>query len=328
LVYGPDRGLVSERADSFARKTGLPLDDVFSVTKLTAADLADDPGKLVDEARTVPMFAGKRLVWVKGAPATGPLVEAIADLVGDPPQDLWLLIEAGDLKKSSKLRTLFEKSPRSVALPCYSDGARDVDRLIDEELAAASISIGLDARHALKQLLGGDRLATRGEIRKLILYAHGQDSIELPDIAAVVGDASALNQDGIVDAILKGDPAEMDSAFSRLSATGAPPFLSLAAAMRQFQLLQLLRGEVENGKSASAAVASARPPIFFARKSIIERAVGALDLAFINRALDRLQQATLKSRQNSELAAQVVRQTLLALALETNAGLRRASGRR
>ncbi|RWC61979.1 MAG: DNA polymerase III subunit delta, partial [Mesorhizobium sp.] len=27
LLYGPDRGLVSERAKAFAGKTGLPLDD-------------------------------------------------------------------------------------------------------------------------------------------------------------------------------------------------------------------------------------------------------------------------------------------------------------
>ncbi|RWD39907.1 MAG: DNA polymerase III subunit delta, partial [Mesorhizobium sp.] len=31
LLYGPDRGLVAERAKTFAAKTGLPLDDPFSV---------------------------------------------------------------------------------------------------------------------------------------------------------------------------------------------------------------------------------------------------------------------------------------------------------
>lgn len=329
LLYGPDRGLVAERADSFARKTGLPLDDVFSVTRLSAADLSDDPGRVVDEARTVPMFAGKRLVWIRGVPATGPLVDAIGDLVGDPPPDMWIVVEAADLKKSAKLRMLFEKSPRSIALPCYSDAARDIDRLIDEELTVASTSIGLEARQALKRLLGGDRLATRGELQKLILYAHGKESIELSDVAAAVGDASALNQDAIVDAILRGDPAEMDSSYSRLIATGTPPFLSLAAAMRQFHALQLLRGEVEcNGKSAAAAVASSRPPVFFTRRAIVEKAVGALDIDYINRALERLQQAILKSRQNPDLAVPLVRQALLAIALETHSLLRRTSGRR
>ena len=55
LIYGPDRGLVSERAKAFAEKTGLPLDDPFSVVKLDAAEAERDQGRLLDEARTVPM---------------------------------------------------------------------------------------------------------------------------------------------------------------------------------------------------------------------------------------------------------------------------------
>ncbi|RWB96656.1 MAG: DNA polymerase III subunit delta, partial [Mesorhizobium sp.] len=34
LLYGPDRGLVAERAKAFAGKTGLSLDDPFSVVRL------------------------------------------------------------------------------------------------------------------------------------------------------------------------------------------------------------------------------------------------------------------------------------------------------
>lgn len=329
LVYGPDRGLVSERAGVFAAGTGLPLDDVFTVTRFSAADLADDPGRLLDDARTVPMFAGRRLVWVRDIPPSGPLVDAVGDLVASPPEDTLLLVEAGDLKKAARLRSLFEKSDSAIALPCYGDGVRDIDRLIDEEIGASGMTITLEARQALKRLLGGDRLASRGEIAKLLLYAHGRREIGLEDVAAAVGDASALSQDEIVDAILKGNPAEMDTAYARMVATGAPPFLSLATAARQFQTLQILRGEVENNrKTAAAAVASSRPPVFFSRRATFEAAVGAFDMAFINRSLDRLFKATLRSRQHPDLAVPLVRQALLALSLEAAAEMRRASARR
>ncbi|TIX18960.1 MAG: DNA polymerase III subunit delta, partial [Mesorhizobium sp.] len=33
LLYGPDRGLVAERAKAFAGKTSLSLDDPFSVVR-------------------------------------------------------------------------------------------------------------------------------------------------------------------------------------------------------------------------------------------------------------------------------------------------------
>ncbi|MDO9306698.1 MAG: DNA polymerase III subunit delta, partial [Mesorhizobium sp.] len=67
LIYGPDRGLVSERAAAFAMRTGLPLDDAFAVIRYDASDLEQDPGRLIDEARMVSMFGGERLIWIRNA---------------------------------------------------------------------------------------------------------------------------------------------------------------------------------------------------------------------------------------------------------------------
>ena len=62
LLYGPDRGLVAERGKTFAERTGLPLDDPFSVVKLDGAEVERGDGRLLDEARTVPMFSERRLL--------------------------------------------------------------------------------------------------------------------------------------------------------------------------------------------------------------------------------------------------------------------------
>jgi HD-like signal output (HDOD) protein len=53
LFYGPDAGLVSERADDFCKKTNVNLTDPFSTMRLNAEDVADDKSRLQDEAFTV-----------------------------------------------------------------------------------------------------------------------------------------------------------------------------------------------------------------------------------------------------------------------------------
>ena len=65
LIYGPDHGLVAERGASFAKRTGLSLDDPFTVIRLDGSTLAQEPGRLTTEARTVPMFGGDRLIWIR-----------------------------------------------------------------------------------------------------------------------------------------------------------------------------------------------------------------------------------------------------------------------
>jgi len=316
LVYGPDRGLVSERARLFAEKSGLPLDDPFSVVKIDAAD-ADQPGRLLDEARTVPMFADRRLVWVRGVGSQSAIAADIAALVEEPPSDCLVLIEAGDLKKNAGLRTTVERGNRAIALPCYSDDARSIDAVIDDVLSKAKLTIALEARQLLKSNLGGDRLATRGELEKLALYCAGASEVTADDIRALIGDVSGISTDEAVDAVMTGRVGDFDSLFSRHVSSGSPAFLMLSAALRHVQGLQLMREQVEaQGKTPAAAVASARPPVFFARRSAVEHAVQRWNQAMLQAAAERLQGAILRSRQHPAVAESISRQALLALAIE------------
>src|SRR5690606_22080860 len=161
LVYGPDRGLVSERAGLFVKQLGLDADDPFSSVRLEASELDAAPGRLNDEAGTVPMFSDRRLIWIKGAGAHRQLADEIKLLAVDPPRDAIIVIEAGDLKKGSPLRSSVETAAAAMALPCYADEGKSLDAVIDDILGREKLAIGPEARHALKASLGGDRLASR-----------------------------------------------------------------------------------------------------------------------------------------------------------------------
>jgi DNA polymerase-3 subunit delta len=313
LVYGPDRGLVSERAKRFASSTGLPLDDAFTVVRMDAAGLADDPGRLVDEMRTVPMFANRRLVWVTGAGADKPFADAVSSITADPPADALLLIEAGELRKNAALRTLVEAAKAGMALPCYADDARALDGLIEQQLSEAGLGITAEAREVLKAGLGGDRLASRAEIEKLLLFCKGKERIELQDVREAAGDAAGLSLDDVVDAVLAGRTADFDVAFSRLISAGTQPFLLLSAAMRQFQALQIMRDKMDRErKPAAAVIAAARPPVFFARRRLVEKALSDWSAEACAKVLERINGAVLETRQRPELAVAATRQALLA----------------
>jgi hypothetical protein len=88
LVYGPDRGLVSERGRAFALSTGLSPDDPFAVTRLDGPEVEKQPGRLTEEVASVPMFSDKRLIWVRNIGAGTALAAEVADeLAHDLTQD-------------------------------------------------------------------------------------------------------------------------------------------------------------------------------------------------------------------------------------------------
>ncbi|WP_428670475.1 DNA polymerase III subunit delta, partial [Roseibium sp.] len=219
LIFGPDTGLVSERATRLVAKASEGDSDPFNLVKIDASEISSDPNRLIDEVLTVPLFGGRRIIWVKDASSKNlaPALDPVLKL--DDWQTL-VVLEGGDIKKGVGLRKIVEPHRRAVALPCYADNDRGIDQLIDEETREAGLSITREARAALHSLLGGDRMASRGELKKLCLYALGKGRIDSEDIEAIIGDASAFEMSELIDAAASGDLGTLDHGLERLSEAG------------------------------------------------------------------------------------------------------------
>lgn len=312
LLYGPDRGLVSERAKQIAARTGVDLDDDFSVLKLESSDLSGNPGRLADEFQAISLFGGDRLIWVKNAGNDRALVDAVTALAEADPGSSHLLIEAGDLKKGSALRKTVENARTAMAIPCYPDEARDIQKLIDEELGAAGLTIRGDARQRLAELLGGDRLASRGELRKLALYCSGSGTINEEDVIAAIGDVAALSVDNAIEAVFNGQPARLEAALNRILSSKTSVFQVLRGCLSQFEQLDAMRALVENhARQPSQVMAEKGRGIHFKRKPVVERALRHWRLDAINDEMRRLSQAVLETRRHPQLEASIARQALL-----------------
>ena len=313
LVFGPDAGLVRERAEALVRASIDDPKDPFQLARLDGDDLASEPTRLVEEANTIPLFGGRRAVWVKaGSRNFAPAVEA---LVAAASPDCRVVIEAGDLKRTAPLRALCERAKNVVALPCYADTERDLVRLIDDELREAGLAISPEARAALVPLLGGDRLASRHEIAKLALFARGQEQVELDDVMAVVADASTLALDGLIDAAFAGRTNELEVQFGKARTAGTSPGTIVSTALRQVTQLHKARLAVDDGASVSEATGVIQPFVHFSRKAAVEAALRSWTSARLERAMAQLAEALLESRKQAGLADVIAQRTLLSLAV-------------
>jgi DNA polymerase III subunit delta len=313
LVFGPDAGLVRERAEALVRASVDDPKDPFQLARLEGDDLAGEPTRLLEEANTIPLFGGRRAVWVKaGGRNFAPALEAV---IASPSPDCRVVIEAGDLKRNAPLRIVCERAKNAVALPCYPDTEKDLVRLIDDEMRAAGLSISPDARAALVPLLGGDRLASRHEVHKLALFARGKTQVELEDVMAVVADASTLALDGLIDAAFAGRTGELEAQFGKARTAGTAPGTIVSGALRQVAQLHKARLAVEEGASVSEAAGAIQPFLHFSRKGAVEAALRTWTSARLERAMAQLAEAALEARRQSAMAEAIAQRALLALAV-------------
>jgi DNA polymerase III subunit delta len=312
LVYGPDLGLVRERVDALLLGAGGNASDPFSTVTIEGDILAGDPGRLADEARAIGLFGGRRLVHIRAGGRS--FADALTSLLADPPQDAFIVIEAGDLKKGAPLRKLVEASQAAVALPCYQDDERTVTRLVETTLKNAGLTIDADARDTLVSLLGADRMASRSELEKLVLYVGDKKRVEFADVLAAIADSSTLALDDVVDAAAAGDTVEAVAAFAKARAEGIPASVVIGATIRHIATLHRLSLRVERGDRPSRIVTEPQQRIFFRRQSFFERALNRFGPQEFERTLTALGTALLASRRSAELADPIAEREILAIA--------------
>ena len=171
LLYGPDQGLVHERADILARTVVDDLRDPFRVVELTGKTLKEDPARLADEANALSFGGGGRVIRLQDA--TDSLSALFKEFFASSRIEALVIVEAGPLKAQSSLRKTFEGAKNAAVIACYEDEKADLRNIVKESLGKHNISVSPDALAVLIDCLGADRLMSRSELDKLALYIGG-----------------------------------------------------------------------------------------------------------------------------------------------------------
>ena len=261
LVHGRDAGLIHERAKNLGLSVVLDLQDPFQVSELTGSAIKSDPACLADEAAAQSLIGGRRVVMVRlGGEDISASIKQVLEMEN---MESLVILEAGDLAANSPVRKLLEKHEHAASLACYEDGGASLKSLLSEMGRAAGIVFSRDASDYIISHLGSDRLVTRREIEKLILYAGDKPEVSLEDAAAVMGDNGALSIEEMIYAASSGNRRALETGFSRSAAEGVSPIALVRAAQRHFQRLHVAAAACDKGKTPREAVKSLRPPVLF-----------------------------------------------------------------
>jgi len=312
LVYGPDAGLVQERAEKLLKSVVPDLTDAFNVADLSESTLLADPARLADEAAAISMMGGRRVVRVRGAGTDlADLLESFAD---DPRGDALVVIEAGDLAKTSALRKIFDAHKTAVAVQCYPDSVRDLGDVVRDALRAEGLSIAPDALEDAVSRLGSDRGVTRREIEKLLLYMHGKKQVTLEDVRAVMGDEAEARSESACDAAAGGDLVKLDRELERLWVSDVAPAQVLRSAMGHFQRLVQVRESANRGETIDNVMKRLRPPVHFSRSQAFKNQAQRWNTDKLGDALDMLLDAESLTRTTGVPAEAVTGRVLMNIA--------------
>ena len=310
LVCGSDTGLVSEQCAKIIASIGGSKASHLEVFRIDGDALATDEKRLADEVLSISLFGDKRIIWISAGSKN--FTKSLAHILSLDEIENKVLVEAGQLKADSALKKLCSRSNKAAVLDCWPDGPREISILIDEELSKQNMQISASGRALLVNSLGGDRLLTRSELEKLLLYCHGGRTVDEGDVVDIVSDAASWNFDEVIfsafDGTRTGVSEKVEIAFRH---TEANALLSLATA----HCMNLLsaRLEIENGKSAEQAL-ERFPRLFGSRRSAVSAQLRKWSASALSLQLQRLQEALGNIRREPRLQREIVSRVLLNVA--------------
>ena len=312
LIYGPDIGLVRERARLIGRTVVADLDDPFKTVSLQGRTLTDDTARLNDEAMAFSMFGGNRLIVVEQA--DDGITPVIKSYLAGPSPDNLVVVEAGNLGRKSTLRALCEKSAAAAALPCYVDEGRDLSALLREAFLAEGYGIDVDALGWLTRTVAGDRQRVRTEIAKIATYMGATArTITLADARACCAEGGVESLDTLIGAAAAGQADAALAAYTKLLAEGVSIVVILRGLQNHFRKLHLAVARTQQGMSAEDSVAQVTPPLFFKTLDAFRAQMRQWTLPQVEAMLQRLAALEAQTRQTGMPVNTLCAQAVLAI---------------
>ena len=300
LIYGGDPMRIAlRRAEVIKALIGENGEDEMRLTRMPASDLRKDAAPLVDAIKAIGFFPGPRAAFVEDA--NDQALSAIEAALQDwQPGDASVIVTAGALKPTSKLRKLFEGHSNAFAVGIYDDPpSRDE---IERMLADADLrDVPRDSMTSLtdysRQLGPGD---FRQLLEKIALYKRGDDApLSIEDIEACAPASTEAALDDLLNIVADAHVGEIGPLLRKLQAQGTNAVSLCIGTMRHFRTLHAVASDPGG---PGAGIGRVRPPVFGPRRDRVLRQAQGWGMHKLEEALVLITDTDLQLRSAGQTA--------------------------
>jgi len=295
------------RQEVIAALIGPQGEEEMRLARIPAGDLRKDPARLMDAVKAQGFFPGPRVAFVEDATEalSAPILAAIAEWQGG---DAQIVVTAGQLKPTSKLRKAYEAHKNAYAAAIYDDPPSR------SEIEALLSKLGLRdvSPDAMRDLTTLSRVLDPGDFRqtveKLALYKLDDTApVSSDDISVCAPASTEADLDEVLNIVAESRSGEIGPVMKRLHAQGVQPVSLCIGATRHFRTLY---AAASDPAGPSQGMSRMRPPVFGPRRDRMIRQAQAWGASNLETALGLLTDTDLQLRsagQNAPAMALVER---------------------
>ena len=174
LFYGKNEGFKNEATNNLIK-------DKDEITKYEEKEVLENINDFIESILSKSLFESEKIIIIKRV--TDKILKIIDEIDSKNIEDIKIILNADNLEKKSKLRSLFEKDKKYICVPFYPDTDQTLSKLTYDFLKKKNISISPSNINLIVNKCNGDREILLNELNKIEFFSKNGKKITAENIA-------------------------------------------------------------------------------------------------------------------------------------------------
>ena len=264
LFYGKNEGFKNEATNNLIKEKD-------EVTKYEEKEVLENINNFIESILSKSLFESEKIIIIKRV--TDKILKIIDEIDSKNIEDIKIILNADNLEKKSKLRSLFEKDKKYVCVPFYPDTEQTLSKLTFNFLKKKNISISQSNINLIVNKCNGDRETLLNELNKIEYFSKNGKKITAENIAKLTNLIENHGISELIDNCLAKNKKKIINILNENNFNNEDCILITRTFLNKAKKILKLSSEFQNNKNIDLTISSAKPPIFWKDKEITKQQI-------------------------------------------------------
>ena len=302
LLYGKNEGFKNEATNNLIKNKD-------EVTKYEEKEILENINDFIESILSKSLFESEKIIIIKRS--TDKILKIIDEINSKNIEDIKIILNADNLEKKSKLRSLFEKDKKYICVPFYPDTDQTLSKLTYNFLKKKNILISQSNINLIVNKCNGDRETLLNELNKIEYFSKNGKKITAENIAKLTNLIENHGISELIDNCLAKNKKKIVNILNENNFNNEDCILITRTFLNKAKKILRLSSEFRNNKNIDLTISSAKPPIFWKDKEIVKQQIYKWTPENIKKLIYKLNEIELLIKKNINNAINLITDFIL-----------------
>jgi len=222
-----------------------------------------------------------------------------------------IILNADNLEKKSKLRSMFEKEKNFVCIAFYPDTDQTLVKLAFNFFKEKKISISSSSINLIVNKMNGDRKTLFNELNKLEIYSKRGKEINDKIITKIININENYEINDLINSYFAENQKKVISILNENNFNNEDCIIIVRSFLNKSKKLLNLSNAFLKNQNIEATIASSKPPIFWKEKEIVKQQIYKWKPKDIKNIIYKLNEIELLIKKNINNSLQIISDFIL-----------------